>query len=254
MLARFERVVEHNLSFEWNRLLHRGDKFVSTQARTVLNDASDGFLSGLLFGHLGLVALGGELRGEGLLTVLTFLDNLGFSRCKVRVLTNLGRERDRNRPGDILRAFGRLRAYPNNLIDRFFSALPRAVLLLLFLARLAFGVYLVLTGRQRVVVLVLDLERNFTRWDVDNLDHGCGGVLRVVFVGHGDWNCDFVSGLRILRRGRGDLTLVVNRDGPTCRNIAHRERVLLGNADAFRFVNGDRQLHSISRVHRFRGV
>ena len=254
LLAGFEGVIEHDLRLERNRLLHRGDQLLGTQARPVFDNAGDRFLSGLLLDHLGLITLSSELSGERLLAVLTFLDNLGFPRRQVRVLTNLSRERDRYGPRHVLRAFGRLSAHANNLVDRFFNALPRAVLVLFFLTRLALGINLVLASRQRVVVFVFDLERNLTRRHVHNLDHGNRGVPRAIRVGHRDGDLRLVSGLRILRRGRGDRAVIINRYSPACRNITHRERVVLGNLDVFRLINRDRQLRGTARVDRLRRI
>ena len=238
LLTLFQGVVEDNFSLKWNRLLGLGHQFRWLHTRTVLNNASNRFLGGLLLGYLSLVALGGEVSSKSLLTVFAFLDNPDFTRCQVRVLANLGRVRNRNRPSYSLGAFAfsNLGSDDDDLINRRLGLLPLAVLGHLFLARNALGFNLVLAGRNGVVVLVLDLERDLTRRNVDNVNHSVSGIRRAVLVGHGDRNLDLVTRLRIRRGGCGDLAIVVNTDSPTSRNFAQLVWVVLGDVYVIRLV------------------
>ena len=254
LLAGRQVGIKLNLGLERHRLLGLGHQLARSQARTVLDDPFDGFLGGLFLDHLGFVALGRELGGELLLAVLAFLDNPGFTRLQLRVLTNLGRVRDRNRPRDFLCALSRLGADEHDLIDRLLGALPRAILVLLLLARFTRGFSPVFAGRDRVVVLVLDLERNFTGRHIDDIHHRVSSIRRTIFVGHRDRDLDLVAGLRVCGSSCGDLTVVVNADSPTGRNIAQLVGVVLGNVDVVRLVESHRQLRSTIRVHRLHGV
>ena len=217
LFAGRQGVIKDNLGLERNRLLSLGHQLARSQTRTVLDDALDGFLSGFFLDYFSLVTLGSELGGELLLAVLTFLNNPGFTRLQVWVLANLGRERDRNRPGHILSTLSRLGADEHDLVDRLLGAFPGAVLVLLLRARRTLGFNLVGTGRYGVVVLVLNLERNFTSRNIDDVDYRLGGVGRSVFIGHRYRNLNLCTRLGICRCGCSDLAIVVNADGPASR-------------------------------------
>ena len=214
LLTFFQGVVKHDLSLERDRLLGLGHQLARSKARAVLDDSLDRFLGCLFLGYLSLITRSGELGRVGLLTVLSLLNNPGLTRLQLRVLANLGRERNRNRPRDVLGGLGRLGADDDYLVNRILGPLPAAVLVLLLRAGLAFSFYLVGTSRDGVVVLVLDVERNFAGRNVDNVHHGVSGVGGSVFVGHGHRNLDLVTRLRIRRCGCGDLTIVINGSLP----------------------------------------
>ena len=131
LFAGRQGVIKDNLGVERNRLLCLSHKLARGKARAVLDDPLDRLLGGFFFDYLGFVALRGELGGELLLAVLTFLNNPGFTRLQVRVLTHLSRVRDRNRPRHVLGALGRLGADEHDLVDRLLGALPSAILVLL---------------------------------------------------------------------------------------------------------------------------
>ena len=254
LLAGRQVGIKLNLGLKRNRLLSLGHQLARSKARTIFNDALDRLLGSLFLNYLGLVALGGELSGVGLLTVLAFLNNSGFTRLQLRVLANLSRVRDRHRPGHVLGALGRLGADNDNFIDRLRGAFPATVLVLLLRARLAFGLNPVLAGGDGVVVLVLDVERNLARRNVNNVHHSVSGIRRAVLVGHGNRNLDLVTWLRILRCGCGDLAIVVNADVPTGRNITQLVWVFLSDVDVLRLVESDRQRSGLARVHRLNRV
>ena len=234
LLAGFEGVVEDHLGVERNRLLSLGHQLARSNARAVLDDPLDRLLGGLFLDDLSLIARSGELSGEGLLTVLTFLNNPGFTRLQVRVLANLGRVRNRNRPRDFLGALGRLGADDDDLVDRCLGLIPGAVLVHLLFARHTRSLNLVGTGRDGVVVLVLDLERNLPLRNVDDVDR-CGGVvLRAVLVGHDDRNVDLVARLRGLRRGGDYVALVIQADDPVAVSRLH----LVGGVAEFVVLTG----------------
>ena len=248
LLASRQRVVEDNLGLERNRLLSLGHQFARSKARAVLDDPLDRLLGGLFLDYLSIITLGGELGGVSLLAVCTFLDDLGLARLQVRVLANLSRVRDRNRPCHVLGALSGLGADDNDLVNRCRGLLPGTVLLLLLLAGLAFSFYLVRASRDGVVVLVLDVERNLTGWNVDNVYDSVSGIGRTVLVSHSNWNLDLVTWLRIRRCGCGDLAIVVNADVPAGRNIAQLVWVFLRDVDVVRLVQSDRQLSGLARV------
>ena len=250
LFAGRQGVIKDNLGLERNRLLGLSHQLARSQTRTVLDDALDGFLGGLFLDYLSLVALCGELGGELLLAILTFLDNLGFTRLQVRVLANLGRERNRDRPRHVLRALSRLGADEHDLVDRLLGAFPGAVLLLFLRARLTCGFSPVFTGRDGGVVLVLDLERNFARRYVDDVHYRLSRVGGSVFIGHGYWDFDLRTRLGVCRCGRADLAVVVDGNGPTSRNLAQFVGVVLGNVDVVRLVELHRQCCGVTRVDR----
>ena len=254
LLTLGEGVIENDLRRERNRLLGLGHELAGGQARTVLDDAWLRLLSGFLFGYLSVATLGGELGGVGLLAVLTFLNNPGFTRLQVRVLTHLSRVRDRNRPRHVLGALSRLGADEHDLVDRLLGALPSAFLVLLFRARLTLGFNLVLAGRNGVVVLVLDLERNFTSRNIDDVHYRVSSIRRTIFVGHRDRNLDLVAGLRVCGSSRGDLAVVVNADLPTGRHITQLVWVFLRDVDVVRLIQSNRQLSGLARVHGLYGI
>ena len=245
-----EFIVEDDLGLERNRLLSLGHQLARRQARAVLDDPLDRLLGGLFLSNLSFRALGGELGGVGLLSVLTFLNNPGFTRLQVQVLTNLGRVRDRNRPRDLLGSLGGLRADDHDLVDWCLGLFPATVLVLLFRTRLALGFNLVGASGDSVVVLVLDVERDLTGRDFNNVHHCESGVGRAVLVGHCDWNLDLVTRLRIRRCGCGDLAIVINGGLPTRRDITQLVRAVLGNVDVVRLVELQRQRGELAWVHR----
>ena len=250
LLACLEGVVEDDLGLERNRLLGRGHQLAGSQARTILDDPRHRLLGGLFLSDLSLRALGRELSGVGLLAVLTFLNNPGFARLQIRVLANLGRVGDRDLPGHVLGGLGGLGADEDDLVDRGLGLFPAAVLVLLLRARLALGFNLVGASGDGVVVLVLDVERDLTGWDVNNVHHGVSGIRGAVLVGHGDRNLDLVTWLRIRRCGCGDLTIVVNGCLPTRREVTQLVRAVLGDVDVVRLVELKRQRGRLARVHR----
>ena len=249
LLAGFEGVIEDHLRLERNRLLGLGHELARSNARAVLDDPLDRLLGGLFLDDLSLITRSGELSGEGLLTVLTFLNNPGFTRLQVRVLANLGRVRDWNLPGDFLGALSRLGADDDDLILRLFGALPSTVLLHLLLARLALGLNLVLAGRDGIVVLVLDLERNLALRDSKDVDHSVSGIRRAVLVGHSNRDLDLIAWLCIRRCGCGDLAVVVNADIPAGRNITQLVWVFLRDIHGVRLVQCNWQRCGFTRVH-----
>ena len=254
LLTLGEGVVEDDLGLERNRLLGLGHQLARSNARAVLDDPLDRLLGGFFLSNLRFGALGRELSSVGLLAVLTFLNNPGFTRLQFRVLANLSRVRDRNRPRHILGSLGRLCADDNYLVYRILGPLPAAVLVLLFRARLALGLDLVLAGGDGVVVLVFDLERHLAGRDVNNVHHSVSGIRGAVLVGHSNRNLDLVARLRIRRCGCGHLTVVVNGGLPTCREITQLVRVFLGDIDVVRFVELHRQRGGLARVHRLHWV
>ena len=243
--------IKLNLGLKRYRLLDLCHQFARVQARAVLDDSLNGFLGGLFLDYLGLVTLRCELSGVGLLAVFTFLDDPRLSRLQFWVFANLSWVRDWNRPRDFLGALRWLRANKNNLVDWSLGLLPRAVLVLLLLTRLAFGFNLVLARRDRVVVLVLDLERHLARRNVNNVHHSVSGIRRAVLVGHSNRDLDLITWLRIRRRGCGDLAIVVNADLPAGRNITQLVWVFVRDVDVVRLFDGDWQRCSIAWVHRF---
>ena len=245
-----QSVIKDNLGLERNRLLSLGHQLAWSQTRTVLDDALDGFLGGLFFNYLGLVSFGTELGREGLLAVLAFLNNPGFTRLQVRVLANLSWVRNWDLPSHFLRALGGLGSNEHNFVDRLLGAFPGAVLVLLLLAWLTLGFSPVFASRDGVVVLVLDLERNLAGRNVNNVHHRVSSIRRTIFVGHCDRNLDLVAGLRIRRCGRGDLTVVVDTDIPPGGNIAQLIGVVLGNVDVVRLVELHWQSCRLARVDR----
>ena len=113
---------------------------------------------------------------------------------------------------------------------------------------------LVLAGRDGVVVLVLNVERNFARRNVNNVHNTVSGIRGAILVGHSNRNLDLVTWLGILRCGCGDLAIVINADIPTCRNLTQLVGVVLCNVDVVRLLNRHRQFRSVTRVDRFLGV
>ena len=250
LLASLEGVVKNNLGLERNRFLGLGYQLARGQTRTILDDARLGFLSGFFLDYLSLGALGGELRSVGLLAILTFLENPGFTRLQLRVLANLGRVRNRNLPGHILGALGRLRADNNDLVDRSLGRLPSSVPGHLLLARHALGFNLVGASRDGVIVLVLDVERNLTRRNIDNVYYSLSDVLGTVFISNCDRNFDQCTRLSVCRCSCGDLAIVVNGDGPPSRNSAQLVGVFLRDIDGFRLVEINWQRCGTTRINR----
>ena len=275
LLAGLKSVVVDVLDLERYLLGLLAGQFLIRDTWADLDDAGLGLLGYLRLAYRGLVALGGELSLVGPLAVLAFLNDLHLTRLERRVLANLGWVRDRERPFDVLRALGRLGADDNDLVLRLLGALPGAVLLHLFFARHALGFNLVLAGRNGVVVLILNVERNLTLRDVDDV-HGSGGVvLRAVLVGHDDRNVNLVARLRGLRRGRDDVALVIQADDPVAVSRLHlvgrvaelvvltrglkalalrvdHERLVRSKVDAFRLFDANRRGSRTTRVDRLR--
>ena len=251
LLAGLEGVIEDDLRLEWNRLLGLGHELARSKARAVLDDSLNGFLGGLFLDYLGLVTLSSELSGVGLLAVFTFLDDPRLSRLQFWVFANLSWVRDWNRPRDFLGALCWLRANKNNLVDWSLGLLPRAVLVLLLRARLAFGLDPVLTGRNGVVVLVLDVEGHLARRNIDDVHHCLSRVGGSVFIGHRDRDLDLRTRLGIFRCGCGDLTVVVDLNSPAGRNITQLVGVVLRNVDVVRFLDCHGQFRGVTWVNRF---
>ncbi len=174
LLAFLQGVVKDNLRLERNRLLGLGHHGGVLSSRAVLDDLVDRILGLLLLRfNRGVVALGREVRGVGLLTRHTLLDNLDLARLQLRVRTGLNFERNLSGPGDLLRCLGRLGADLNDLVHRRFGdlllhggfAIRLGVGDLLgngnrLLARLTLGDSLRRTSRHVRVKLDLYAERN----------------------------------------------------------------------------------------------
>ena len=265
--------IKLDLGLERNWLLSLGHQLARIKARAVLDDPLDRLLGGLFLGYLSLITLSSELSSEGLLAVLTFLNNLGFTRLQLRVLANFSRERDRNLPGHVLGALGRLRTDDDDFVNWRLGLLPLTVLGLLLRAGLALDLDLVGASRNGVVVLVLDLERNLTLGNVDDVDRRGGVVLRAVLVGHDDRNVDLVARLRSLRCGGDDVALVIQANDPVSIRRAHlvsriaefvvlagglktlrvdSERLLGSKIDLGRLLDVDRRGRRTTRVDRLR--
>ena len=90
LFAGRQGVIKDNLGVERNRHLCLSHKLARGKARAVLDDPLDRLFGGLFLDYLSLVTLSSEFSGIGLLAVLTFLNNPGFTRLQVRVLANLG--------------------------------------------------------------------------------------------------------------------------------------------------------------------
>ena len=141
------------------------------------------------------------------LTVRALLDDLHFTRSKVRVLANNRGVRDRLLPFD--RLTHRLRTDDDNFIDWVLGALPIAVLVLLFSARLTLSLDLVGALFNVRVVLVHDLERHLTRGGILHIHRCSGVVLGAVLIGHDDRDIDLIARLRGFRRGRNNVAPII---------------------------------------------
>ena len=275
LLAGLEGVVVNVLDLERDLLGLLAGQLLIRDARADLDDASDRFLGGFFLSNLSFRTLGGELSGVGLLAVLAFLDNLHLARLELWVLANLSRVRNRERPLDVLGTLGRLGADDNDLVRRLRGALPGSVLVHLLCARHTLGLNLVGASRDGVVVLVLNIERNLTLRDVDDVDRRGGVVLRAVFIGHDDWNVDLVARLRSFRRGGDDVALVIQANDPVavCRlhlvgRVAelvvltrglkalalriNSERLVRIEVDVCRLLDANRRGRRTTRVDRLR--
>ena len=119
LLALLQRVVKDNLGLERNRLFNLGHHRGVLGRWAVLDDLIDRSLGLLLLrGHRCLVALRGEVRGVGLLTRNTLLDNLDLTRLQLRVRPGLNIERNLSGPRNLLRGLRRLGANGDDFVDR----------------------------------------------------------------------------------------------------------------------------------------